>query len=55
MSWANYKKTKNAIRMRMSFQLNRVIPTEFIAIAANFSERSFLQSIVQQRITYRSY
>jgi len=52
MNWATYKKTKNAIRMHMSFELNRMIPTEFIATAANFSERSFLQSIVQQGITY---
>jgi len=52
MDWATYKKTKNAIRMHMSFELNRMIPTEFIATAANYSERTFLQSIVQQGITY---
>jgi len=52
MDWATYKKTKNAIRLHMSFDLNRMIPTEFIATAANFSERTFLQSIVQQGITY---
>lgn len=52
MDWATYKKTKNAIRLHMSFDLNRMIPTEFIATAANFSERKFLQSIVQQGITY---
>lgn len=52
MDWATYKKTKNAIRLHMSFELNRMIPTEFIATAANFSERKFLQSIVQQGITY---
>ena len=52
MDWAVYKNTKNAIRLHLSFDLNRMIPTEFIATAANFSERNFLQSIVQQGITY---
>ena len=31
MDWAVYKKTKNAIRLHLSFDLNKMIPTEFIA------------------------
>lgn len=52
MTWAKYKKTKNAIRVHMSFELNRMIPTEFITTAANFSERIFLGSILQKGTTY---
>ncbi len=52
MDWAIYKKTKNAIRLHLSFELNRMLPVEFIGLKANSSERSFLLSIVKEGITY---
>jgi len=52
MSWAKYKKTKNAIRLNMSFELNRMIPTEFLTAAANYSERKFLETILKKGTTY---
>lgn len=52
MHWATYKKKKNAIRLHLSWELNRQIPVEFIVQKANSSERSFLLSILCAGITY---
>jgi hypothetical protein len=52
MYWATYKKKKNAIRLHLEFELNRMVPTEFIAQKANSSERSFLLSILTEGYTY---
>ncbi len=52
MTWAKYKKTKNAIRLHMSFSLNQMIPTEFIGLQANTPERDFLKSILKAGVTY---
>jgi len=52
MDWASYKKTKKAIRLHLSFELNRMIPVEFIGLKANSSERSFLLDILKEGITY---
>jgi len=52
MSWARYKKTKNAVRLHLSFNLNRMIPTEFLALSGNSSERAFLLKIVEKGMTY---
>lgn len=52
MDWAIYKKTKNAIRLHLSFELNRMIPVDFTGLKANSSERSFLAKILEEGITY---
>jgi transposase len=52
MDWAVYKKTKKAIRLHLSFELNRMIPIDFTGLKANSSERSFLANILEQEITY---
>ena len=52
MDWASYKKDKNAIRLHLSLELNRMIPTEFITQKANSCERSFLLSILEKGRTY---
>lgn len=52
MNWAKYKKSKNGIKLHLSFDLNRMIPTEFLAESANSSERGFLISILQAGVTY---
>ncbi len=52
MDWAAYRKTKKAIRLHLSFELNRMLPVEFIGLKANSSERKFLLSILQTGVTY---
>lgn len=52
MCWAQYKKTKQAIRLHVEFSLNQMIPLEFIGQKANSSERHFLLSIVAKGVTY---
>ncbi len=52
MNWTNYRKTKNAFKLHLSFDLNRMIPTEFWVGKGNSSERKFLASVVQAGITY---
>jgi hypothetical protein len=52
MDWADYKKIKKSIRLHLEFDLNRMIPTEFIAQKANSSERTFLASILKKGMTY---
>ena len=52
MCWAEYKKTKQAIRLHVEFSLNQMIPLEFIGQKANSSERHFLLKIVTKGVTY---
>jgi transposase len=52
MDWAEYKKTKNAIRLHVEFSLNQMIPLEFNGLTGNSSERHFLKKIVQKGVTY---
>lgn len=52
MCWAEYKKTKNAIRLHVEFDLNHMIPLEFSGLSGNSSERTFLLTIIQRGITY---
>ena len=52
MSWAVYKKGKNALRLHLAFDLNRMIPVEFAIGAGTSSERAFLRSIIQAGLTY---
>ena len=52
MTWAKYKKTKNAIRLHLSFNLNKMIPSEFLARSGNSCERTFLREILEKGMTY---
>lgn len=52
MDWATYTKYKNGIKLHLSFDLNRMIPTEFLTTNANASERTFLISILSEGVTY---
>jgi len=52
MSWASYKSTANAIKIHLSFNLNKMIPVEFLAKEGNYSEKKFLKDILQKGITY---
>jgi len=52
MSWTSYRKRKNAFKLHLSFDLNRMIPVEFWIGKGNSSERSFMESVIESAITY---
>lgn len=52
MSWSAYRKRKNAFKMHLSFELNRMIPSEFLLGSGKSSEREFLLAVVQAGVTY---
>jgi hypothetical protein len=52
MSWSEYRKTKNAFKLHLSFELNRLIPTEFLIGSGKSSERAFLESVLEAGVTY---
>lgn len=52
MEWANYKKNAKAIKLHLSFDLNRMIPVEFLISEGNYSEKKFLSSILKEGSTY---
>jgi hypothetical protein len=52
MEWASYKKTTNGIKLHLSFELNRMIPVQFITTDANGSERKILKSVLERGVTY---
>ena len=52
MDWASYKKTANGIKLHLSFELNRMIPVQFISSDANGSEKKALQAFLEKGVTY---
>ncbi len=52
MHWAIYKKNKNAARLHLAFEFNRMIPTHFVIQAANSSERHFILQNLEKKVTY---
>jgi hypothetical protein len=52
MDWACYKKTANGIKLHLSFELNRMIPVQFISTEANGSEKKILQQVLEEGVTY---
>ncbi len=52
MNWTSYRKRKNAFKLHLSFELNRLIPTEFVMGSGNSSERAFLESVLEAGVTY---
>jgi hypothetical protein len=52
MSWAEYKKNSNAIRLHLCFELNRMIPADFIIGSGNSSERKALRKMLTAGATY---
>lgn len=50
--WAEYKKNKNAIRLHLSFELNRMIPLEFWVAKGISNEKAYLRKILQEGVTY---
>ena len=52
MDWASYKKTANGIKLHLSFELNRMIPVQFISTEANGSEKKILRQVLEEGVTY---
>lgn len=52
MRWTAYRQTKNACKLHLSFDLNRLIPTEFVVGSGKSSERAFLESVLEEGVTY---
>lgn len=52
MSWSEYRKHKNAFKLHLNFELNRMIPTEFLVGSGKSSERDFLLKVVEKGVTY---
>ena len=52
MDWAKYKEGANALKMHLAFELNRMIPVQFLCTEGNFSERKFLEGIIEKGVTF---
>lgn len=52
MDWAHYQKSGNAIKIHLAFELNRMLPVQFLATAANSSEIKALREILEAGVTY---
>lgn len=52
MGWSEYRKTKNAFKLHLEFEINRMIATEFVIGSGKSSERNFLKSVVTAGVTY---
>jgi hypothetical protein len=52
MQWASYKSTANAIKMHLAYDLNKMIPVQFLVKEGNYSEKKFLKDILEKGITY---
>jgi hypothetical protein len=52
MTWAVYQQKRNAIKLHLAFELNRMIPAQFLSTEANASERKILRQILEAGVTY---
>jgi hypothetical protein len=52
MSWATYKRSANALKIHVAFELNRMIPVQIISTDANTSERKILAQLLEAGVTY---
>jgi hypothetical protein len=52
MSWAAYTSTNNALKMHLAFELNRMIPVQFISTDANGNEKAALLALLEAGVTY---
>lgn len=52
MEWATYKKTAKGIKLHLAFELNRLIPVQFISTEANGSEKKALKTLLEAGVTY---
>lgn len=52
IGWSEYRRKKNAFKLHLSFEMNRLIPTEFVVGSGKSSERLFLESVLEKGVTY---
>jgi hypothetical protein len=52
MSWACYKTTHNALKMHLGFELNRMIPVQFVSTDGNGNEKLALAALLESGVTY---
>lgn len=52
MVWASYKKKSNAVKLHLLFELNRMIPVQFVSAPANTSEKGILRQTAETGIAY---
>ena len=52
MEWAKYTSECQALKMHLAYELNRMIPVQFISSEANYSERKVLMELLEAGVTY---
>ena len=52
MEWAKYTSTCRALKMHLAYELNRMIPVQFISSEANYPERKALMELLEAGVTY---
>ena len=51
MEWAKYTSTCQALKMHLAYELNRMIPVQFISSEANYSERKVFMELLEAGVT----
>ncbi|HSM48079.1 MAG TPA: IS4 family transposase [Draconibacterium sp.] len=52
MEWAQYTSKCHALKLHLAYELNRMIPVQFISSEANYSERKVLMELLESGVTY---
>ena len=52
MEWAKDTSKCQALKMHLAYELNRMIPVQFISSEANYSERKVLMELLEAGVTY---
>jgi len=52
MTWAAYQQKRRAIKLHLAFELNRMIPIQFLSTEANASERKIRRKMLEAGVTY---
>ena len=52
LDWANYKSDSQALKMHLAFELNRMIPVQFVSSYVNASEKKMLLTFLEKGVTY---
>jgi Transposase DDE domain len=52
MKWAEYSSKCQALKLHLGYELNKMIPVQFMSTAANYSERKALMALLEAGVTY---
>ena len=52
IKWADYTSTHKAVKLHLCFELNRMIPVDFLVTASNYNERKALLKMLTEGVTY---